>query len=402
MQRGEIERIVFWEPTVSPHKSDFFKALAAAAPALEVVCCAHGGVAPDRRALGWRVDSDFPYRTIIAPSSFALRSLAAEQPDTTLHVFSGIRHIRTIVKGLRMVRRAGARFAIQSEPRAFEGGKGVARYLQSWLTESELRKNASFVLAIGRNGPPWFRSVGYSQTQVFPFAYFVDPPDSNPSECGDVSRNVGPTRIGYVGRLVAMKGVFDLADAIAQLGEGFTLALAGTGVDEAQLLRYCAQRNVSVDFAGVLPMAAIGDFMRDLDVLVLASRSSDDGWGVVVSEALMCGTAVVATSCVGASVMLSENSFGRMTHACSGKEIAEAVGALVASGALLSAARSRRAALAKARLSADVGARYFLEIVRWSKGGCARPRPFYERETSDEPLGVRPPSIWGESTSVVR
>ncbi|MDP1045310.1 glycosyltransferase, partial [Klebsiella pneumoniae] len=62
---------------------------------------------------------------------------------------------------------------------------------------------------------------------------------------------------------------------------------------------------------GVLPMSDVNCFFRQVDVLVLASTTADDGWGVVVSEALMCGVAVVATATVGASVVLERSLFGR-------------------------------------------------------------------------------------------
>ena len=375
-----IKRIVFWEPMLSPHKCDFFSALTAVAPSIEVVCCAESGVSADRRRMGWRVESDLPFRTIVAPSAALARTLAAEEPDSSLHVFSGVRHVPCIVEGLRSVRRAGARFAIQSEPRVREGWRGEARYLQSWLTEGWLRKDVDFVLAIGANGPPWFRSVGYRQERILPFAYFVDAPKVNQARTGASGHGAVPTVIGFVGRLVAMKGVFDLVDALALLGDGFTLRVAGVGPDEDRFRRYAAQQGVALESAGVIPMDAIGDFMNELDVLVLPSRSKDDGWGVVVSEALMCGTAAIATPCVGASVMLSDNRLGRVASARSAVGIAESVRVLVDSDALTPAARSTRRALACARLSADSGANYLLDILRWSECGGVRPQPFYERE----------------------
>jgi glycosyltransferase involved in cell wall biosynthesis len=371
-------RIVFWEPCTSPHKSDLFSALVAIAPDIEVICCANNELSIDRQAQGWTVKLTNAFRTIVAPSQAEIDQLVSEQANSTLHIFSGIRWVPSIVAGLKAVKRNRARFAIMSEPRVREGWKGAMRFLHSWLTESWLRRQAEFVLAQGRNGPPWFRSVGYPDDRIFPFAYFVDPPKQLAS-AGEKPRAADlPVQIGYVGRLVKMKGVFDLIVAVGKLGSSAQLSIVGSGPEEQALKTACAELQLDAKFIGVLPIQEVVGFMRKLDVLVLASTSMDDGWGVVVSEALMCGTAVIATPCVGASVMLDEPLFGRCVPAESPDSIANAVRELQASAAYTAEARSKREVLARSRLSAEGGASHLLEIIRWRLGVGQRPAPFYE------------------------
>lgn len=376
-------RIVFWEPCTSPHKADFFSALAAVAPDIKVICCANSELSTERQAQGWTIKPTNAFRTIVAPSQAEIDVLVGEQPNTTLHFFSGIRWVPSIVAGLKAVKRNGARFAIMSEPRVHEGWKGVLRFMHSWLTEGWLRQHVEFVLAQGRNGPPWFRSVGYPADRIFAFAYFVDPPrrvalSDNTSLAADV-----PIQMGYVGRLVKMKGVFDLVAAATKLDPSAQLSMVGSGPEEQALKTVCAALQLDAKFIGVLPIQEIGVFMQKLDVLVLASSSSSDGWGVVVSEALMCGTAVIATPCVGASLMLGEPLFGMCVPAESPDAIADAVRKLHATSAFTAQARSTREALARSRLSAEAGARYLLEIIRWRFGQGLQPVPFYESKDSD-------------------
>jgi glycosyltransferase involved in cell wall biosynthesis len=379
-----LRRIIFWEPCVSPHKSDFMQAVSRTLPDVEIICCADSDVPPDRKAMGWSAPDGNGIETLIAPGAGQIERLVQGRHPGTFHVFSGTRHLSTLIRGLQAVKACGARFAILSEPRVREGWAGGLRYLQSRLTEGWLRSHCELVLAIGRNGPPWYLSVGYPSEKVFPFAYFVAPPRLSRSSSGETGGQGRPAvRVGYVGRLVAMKGVFDLVQAVARLKRPAHLTLVGGGLDEAALRKTCLEHGVDADFRGVLPIESIGEVMAQLDVLVLAS-TSDDGWGVVVSEALMGGTAVVATSCVGASLMLDEPSFGRLAPPRDPGAIAQAIVALAEEGAFTPSSRLQRRRLALARLSAEAGARYFVDLLHHRLAGGAPPVPFFQYPPADE------------------
>ncbi len=271
-----------------------FEALALLNPKLELICCADKELSESRRALGWSVPDAVGYREYCCPHPQTIELLVTESISTSLHIFSGIRWVPTILKGLKSVKANKARYAIMSEPRVASGWSGTLRWLQSWSEERYHRRHAAFILAIGRNGPPWFKSVGYSAEKVIPFAYFISPPE--------VEAYVPPPteklRVGYLGRLVKMKGVFDVVAALAHLNGGATLDIAGGGPEEEALKANCISAGVEATFRGVLPMSEVNSFFREIDVLILAT-TSDDGWGVVVSEALMCGVPVVATAAVG-------------------------------------------------------------------------------------------------------
>jgi len=376
----KLNRIIFWEPCISPHKADFFAAVSAILPNVEIIYCADQDLPAERRALGWNVNCAELVKTVVSPNTTLIESLVFENCEQTLHIFSGTRHLPTLVLGLKAVKLCGARFAIMAEPRVFEGWQGIGRFLQSWLTEGWLRRNCEFVLAIGRNGPHWFKSVGYDAKKTFPFAYFVLPHNLTPVLLNTDTDLL--VRIGYVGRLIKMKGIFDLAEAVRQLGKPVHLTIVGAGSDENNLRKMCLEYDLSVDFKGVLPNQLIGEILQKLDVLVLASTSKDDGWGVVVSEALMCGTAVVATHCVGASIMLEEPLFGNTISPNKPDEISHAIERLEVNGAFLNQNRLARQELAKAKLSPDAGARYFIEILNYRFGGGSVPLPFYSTQSN--------------------
>ncbi|CAB3753869.1 glycosyltransferase [Paraburkholderia solisilvae] len=366
-------RIVFWEPCVSPHKSAFINAVAERfGPAVEVSCVAHEGVPEDRKALGWGDGSAALPPTVVAPSDDEIASIVQRGGDRCLHVFSGIRWFHTLTTALAIVQRDRRAFAIMSEPRENEGLAGAVRYIQSWLTEAALRRRVQFVLAIGRHGPPWFRSVGYRRERVFPFAYFLP----EPAELDAPRASDAQLRIAYVGRLSEKKGAHLLVPAMRELGRPARLTLIGDGDLRERIAAEASAAGVETEFCGVLPIEQVQRRMLDFDVLVLVSICKD-GWGAVVSEAMMAGAAVVATHWVGASILLDSPDNGRVVPPGDSRAITAAINDLEASGALSPRSRHRRMQWARERLSAHAGASYFEQIVRHRIAGAPRPKEFY-------------------------
>jgi glycosyltransferase involved in cell wall biosynthesis len=106
----------------------------------------------------------------------------------------------------------------------------------------------------------------------------------------------------YVGRLWWGKGVHHLLDAFASVqhrcAEPVSLLLVGDGVEEAQLRRACAERNISnVVFAGFQQRTALPRYYALADVLVFPTLG--DPYGLVVDEAMACGLPVISTSAAG-------------------------------------------------------------------------------------------------------
>jgi glycosyltransferase involved in cell wall biosynthesis len=374
----DVRRIIFWEPCTSPHKADFFSALAKIAPEIEVICCADRDLPEDRKVQGWSIQPNNEFQTIIAPTFEEVNLIINQKLDSTLHVFSGLRRVPTILAAIKVVKKLGAKFAIWHEPRVREGWKGELRFVQSWICERWFRRRAEFVLAIGRNGPNWFKSVGYPLDRIFPFAYFVDSLQMITESDSSTRPHDEAIQIGYVGRLVKEKGIFDLVNAVAKLGKLANLHIVGTGIEQLALQDACDDLKVAAHFHGVLPMNDVSDFMSRLDVLVLVSTTEDDGWGVVVSEALMVGTSVILTPCVGASVLLINEIFGRCVPARSPDAITKAIIELELSGTFSNEQRRQRAIYARQCLSPNNGARHLLEIIRCRFTNSVRPIPFYE------------------------
>jgi len=107
--------------------------------------------------------------------------------------------------------------------------------------------------------------------------------------------------VGYVGRLTAAKGVFDLLGALARLGPDFRLLIIGDGPDRKSFLRRAAELGLDgrVILAGLVSHSDVPALMPAMDALVLPShttRAWKEQFGRVLIEAMACGVPVVGSS----------------------------------------------------------------------------------------------------------
>jgi glycosyltransferase involved in cell wall biosynthesis len=114
----------------------------------------------------------------------------------------------------------------------------------------------------------------------------------------------------FVGRLVEAKGLSNLLAAHASLGpDGPELLVAGEGP-----LRDAVESAPGVTLLGFQETAPLIELYALADRLVVPSL--DEPWGVVVNEALACGTPVVASDAVGAAADLIRDGIdGRIVPA---------------------------------------------------------------------------------------
>ena len=117
------------------------------------------------------------------------------------------------------------------------------------------------------------------------------------------SSNAEPPRIGYVGRLVAEKGIPVLLQAAAKLcGDGFSfhLALIGDGAERENLESMARHLGLQdrTTFAGYLSGTEFEEAVRGLFVLVMPSQWEETA-GLAVMEKMMTGGMVVVADIGG-------------------------------------------------------------------------------------------------------
>lgn len=371
-----IRRVIFWEPCLSPHKLDMICQLKSIMTEVEIIICSDRGLPDERKELGWSIPQEIDFKTILSPTKEVIIGLVRQNVDTTVHVFSGVRKHSNLKVGLDEVINVGASYGVLSEPRVKEGFLGLLRYVHSYFTEARIRDTAKFILAIGQHGPYWFKSIGYNERIIFPFAYFVDPVESTRQNNKQLTSS-DEINICFVGRLTKMKGVLDLVRALSLIPDKVILTIVGAGELEKKIISLCSKYNIEINYLGVIPNDEISSVLYDMDILVLPSISTDDGWGVVVSEALMMGVAVIVSNKVGSSVVFNEKIFGRVFNSGDYISLRDKIIELYDEGLLLESCRDHRMYLARAKLSAESGAKYLSHILKYIFSEGEYPRFYF-------------------------
>lgn len=152
-------------------------------------------------------------------------------------------------------------------------------------------------------------------------------------------------QILYVGWLSPKKGVYELVQATADLGDAeVTLLLVGDGPERAALEKTAASAGVRAEFTGPLPHVEAAHLMRRASVIAMPSIYPE-GLGLAALEAMAAGAMTVATAAGAIGELVEDGETGWLVEP---GNVAALTAALRDALAVASAADpSRREALRK-------------------------------------------------------
>ena len=165
--------------------------------------------------------------------------------------------------------------------------------------------------------------------------------------------------LGVAGRLVAIKDLHTLFDAVARL-PGVHLAVLGDGELRVPLQERASRSDLAgrVHFLGW--WADMPSAMVDLDLAVLSSRN--EGTPVALIEAAACGIPAVATAVGGVRTVVDDGVTGLLVPPQDPASLASAISSLLEDPAkrleMARAARARSREFSSARLVEDIRALY--------------------------------------------
>lgn len=113
--------------------------------------------------------------------------------------------------------------------------------------------------------------------------------------------------VGYVGRFSPEKRAHRVIEAVARLPRNVKALLVGWGALQPQLLEL-ANRLIPGRFALTVGRGCIGDYYEAMDAFCMVS--AEEGYPLVVLEAMMCGRPVIATNVGGVPELLIDRVNG--------------------------------------------------------------------------------------------
>ncbi|WP_459129372.1 glycosyltransferase family 4 protein [Guggenheimella bovis] len=146
----------------------------------------------------------------------------------------------------------------------------------------------------------------------------VCPPGALP-EHKDVPVEVKKPAVGFVGRLIREKGVFEIYDGVEELRKDVPLELiyVGEGRDEKELKEYAKNAR----FIGAVAREELFSYYEQLDLLIFPTKL-DESLGWVAVEAFEAGTPVLATKRGALTYLIEDGKNGYHIEA-DGKDIKE-------------------------------------------------------------------------------
>lgn len=365
--------IWFWQRMVTPHMAYLAEAMARRGH--DVTYVAEEDLGDERAALGWQLPAMQDVKLHFVTNASEAARLVEGALGNTIHLTQGIRSNGYVAAAQTAIKAQGQRhFSIMETI----DRRGAARlfkpvlyfwHLQRW------RYGLDGILAIGASSPAWFRWLAPESVKIYPFAYFL----AEHRRQG-VTNYHSRFRFLFVGQFIPRKRVDFFLRGLGNLSEGdFEVELVGDGPMRRELQELADSLLPGrVSFSGVLPMSMIPARMAEADCLVLPS--SHDGWGAVVSEALMSGTPVICSAACGANVVVRASGTGGVFDTWDIGALTKLLGSILGNGKVKPSERESLRKWARC-LGVDAGAAYLEELIQ-ARSGADAPSPPWGRVRS--------------------
>jgi glycosyltransferase involved in cell wall biosynthesis len=143
-----------------------------------------------------------------------------------------------------------------------------------------------------------------------------------------VERRPVSGRVLFLGRLIRQKGVAELVDAIAQLGPGASLVVAGDGPERARLVTRAARAGIDATFVGFVEGERKRELFATAAVVCVPSREVgclSEGAPLVLLEARAERVPVVATRVGGIPELAAGDEGITLVEPADARALAEAL-----------------------------------------------------------------------------
>lgn len=202
----------------------------------------------------------------------------------------------------------------------------IAKYNRKYI---QYRNNSKvYYLCIGQYAARDLNKIRVSNERVLQWAYcpeFIEYDDlSRENDSG------GVLKLLWSGRLISWKHpeiAIEIAKHLHDRNILFNLEIAGLGELSSKLTKLIENSKLThcVKLIGAIPANDMRKVMRKKDIFITTS-DRNEGWGVVINEAMNSGCAVVASKDMGAAPMLINDGYNGFLFSLN--KIKEAVDAI--------------------------------------------------------------------------
>ncbi len=234
-------------------------------------------------------------------------------------------HLRAYWQMIRACTRRGIPVLVRGESQLATPRSTLKRAAKAVPYRLMLKAFAGF-LYIGERNKSYLAHYGADPRRLFFSPYVVDN-DWFADRAGAARQELpalrAATGIGqedkivlFCGKLIDKKRPLDLIAAMAQVRERHgpvTLLIAGSGPLEAECRGLAERLGVSLHLLGFQNQTELPRWYALADLLVLPSDGGET-WGLVVNEAMACGTPAVVSDAVGCGPDLVEPSATGLTY----------------------------------------------------------------------------------------
>lgn len=361
-------KIWFWQRIISPHMAGLAAALA---QNYEVVYVAERCMSDERSRQGWTQPNLGRARLELASTKDAVHTLVKSASSDAIHICQGIRSNGLVGQAQRALAERCLRQWVVMETVDDSGLKGFVKRFEYKQMLRYWNGKIEGVLAIGHTTSDWIVNHGMPGNCVFPFAYFLP---VNTESSVNIKSHFGSFCFVFVGQFIPRKRLDLLISSLATLKhQSFKLVVIGSGPLENEL-RDAANETLPgrVEWIGQLSGGKVPEKISQADCLVLPSRH--DGWGAVVSEALMVGTPVICSDACGSSGIVRASSAGGVFRSGDAVSLAAHLNSALEQGRLSDNKRRELVSWAKC-LGAAEGANYLSSIIQCSRSSRVKPIP---------------------------
>ena len=247
-------------------------------------------------------------------------------------------------------------------------------------------KAPTYILCAGSYVPYDLSNLGCYRNKTYQWGYF---PELRHYEQTVIFQKKDENKVPellWVARLISWKhpeAALHVASYLKEKGYSFHLNLIGTGEMEDQLKKEITQKDLAdyVTLVGSVPSTQVRDYMERADIFLFTS-DRNEGWGVVLNEAMNSCCACIASHEIGAAgSMIKHGENGLLYQSGNEDELCKQTEYLLENKQIRKELGWRGYCTITEEWNADVGAKRLLELseslikgtsVSFTSGPCSK------------------------------